>query len=150
MKDRFWASCLVIIDYLFAALAWGVFFYFRKTQIEEQEFIPDAKFYLGLTLVPVFWFSIYYIQGTYHDIRRMFRLKMVNLTLVASILGIYIVFRALTSGFSVMGWPSLIAAIFFNTGVILIVLGILGVYIGRIYTEAKGRPLFAISEQINV
>ena len=72
------------------------------------------------------------------------------LSLVASILGIYIVFRALTSGFSVMGWPSLIAAIFFNTGVILIVLGILGVYIGRIYTEAKGRPLFAISEQINV
>jgi len=72
------------------------------------------------------------------------------LSMVASILGIYIVFRALTSGFAVLGWPSLIAAIFFNTGVILIVLGILGVYIGRIYTETKGRPLYAISEQINV
>jgi dolichol-phosphate mannosyltransferase len=72
------------------------------------------------------------------------------LSLVASILGIYIVFRALTSGFSVMGWPSLIAAIFFNTGVILIVLGILGVYIGRVYTETKGRPLYAISEKINI
>ena len=72
------------------------------------------------------------------------------LSLVAAIFGIYIVIRALSSGFSVMGWASLIAAIFFNTGVILIVLGILGVYIGRIYTETKGRPLFAISEQINV
>ena len=72
MKDRFWASCLVIIDYIFAALAWGVFFYLRKTQIEEQVFIPDSKFYLGLTLVPLFWISIYYIQGTYQDILHEF------------------------------------------------------------------------------
>ena len=99
MKDRFWASCLVIIDYLFAALAWGVFFYLRKTQIEEQVFIPDSKFYLGLTLVPFFWISIYYIQGTYHDIRRMFRLKMVNLTMVASFLGTIILFFTLFLNF---------------------------------------------------
>jgi glycosyltransferase involved in cell wall biosynthesis len=72
------------------------------------------------------------------------------LSLVSTILGTYIVFRALTSGFSVLGWSSLIAAIFFNTGVVLIVLGIIGVYIGRIYTETKGRPLYAVRDQINI
>ena len=84
MKDRFWASLLVFIDYIFAATAWGVFFYLRKTQIEGQAFNPDLTFYLGLTLVPLFWVFFYFIQGTYQDIRRIFRLQMVNLTLIAS------------------------------------------------------------------
>jgi exopolysaccharide biosynthesis polyprenyl glycosylphosphotransferase len=116
MKDRFWASCLVIIDYLFAALAWGVFFYLRKTQIEEQVFIADSKFYLGLTLVPVFWISIYFIQGTYHDIRRMFRLKMVNLTLVASFLGTIILFFTLLIDDDVKSYQYFYRSIFFLLG----------------------------------
>ena len=116
MKDRFWASCLVIIDYIFAALAWGVFFYLRKTQIEEQVFIPDSKFYLGLTLVPLFWISIYYIQGTYHDIRRMFRLKMVNLTLVASFLGTIILFFTLLIDDDVKSYQYFYRSIFFLFG----------------------------------
>jgi len=116
MKDRFWASCLVIIDYLFAALAWGVFFYLRKTQIEKQVFIADSKFYLGLTLVPVFWISIYFIQGTYHDIRRMFRLKMVNLTLVASFLGTIILFFTLLIDDDVKSYQYFYRSIFFLLG----------------------------------
>jgi len=116
MKDRFWASCLVIIDYIFAALAWGVFFYLRKTQIEEQVFIADSKFYLGLTLVPVFWISIYFIQGTYHDIRRMFRLKMVNLTLVASFLGTIILFFTLLIDDDVKSYQYFYRSIFFLLG----------------------------------
>jgi len=73
-----------------------------------------------------------------------------SFSLLSTFLGIYIVIGALTKGFEVIGWASLIAAIFFNTGILLIVLGILGIYIGRIYTETKSRPLYAISEQINL
>ncbi|MFM6935707.1 MAG: sugar transferase [Flavobacteriales bacterium] len=95
MKDRFWASCLIFVDYCFAALAWGLFFYFRKTQIEHQLFVADSKFYLGLAIIPLFWIFFYFIQGTYHEIRRMFRLKLINLTIFASILGTIILFFAL-------------------------------------------------------
>ena len=73
-----------------------------------------------------------------------------SFSLLSTFLGIYIVIGALTKGFEVLGWASLIAAIFFNTGILLIVLGILGIYIGRIYNETKSRPLYAISEQINL
>jgi dolichol-phosphate mannosyltransferase len=52
-------------------------------------------------------------------------------------------------GFSVVGWPSLIAAIFFSTGIILVILGILGVYLGQVFKEVKNRPLYLISDSIN-
>jgi dolichol-phosphate mannosyltransferase len=40
-------------------------------------------------------------------------------------------------------------SIFFLGGVILTILGIMGVYLGRIFQEVKNRPLFVISNKIN-
>lgn len=69
---------------------------------------------------------------------------------ISSILiAIWVVYRSLKSGFSVTGWPSIILSIFFSTGTILIVLGIIGIYVGRIFQEVKNRPLYVISEVTN-
>lgn len=48
------------------------------------------------------------------------------------------------------GWASLIAVILFFNGIVLLMLGIIGEYIGRIYEEVKGRPLYIISELKNM
>ena len=48
------------------------------------------------------------------------------------------------------GWTSLIAVSLFFNGIILLMLGIIGEYIGRIYEEAKGRPLYVISQLKNM
>lgn len=117
MKDRFWASCLIIIDYCFAALAWGLFFYIRKTQIEGQAFLADSKFFLGLWLIPLFWISFYFIQGTYHDIRRMFRLKMLNLTLVAAFFGTITLFFTLLIDDDVKSYQNYYRSVFFLFGI---------------------------------
>ncbi|NLX64844.1 MAG: glycosyltransferase family 2 protein [Clostridiaceae bacterium] len=64
---------------------------------------------------------------------------------------IIVVFKKLFSPESVQtGWTSLIAVSLFFNGIILLMLGIIGEYIGRIYEEAKGRPLYIINELLNM
>ena len=46
------------------------------------------------------------------------------------------------------GWASLMVVFLFFSGVILIMLGIIGEYIARIFEEVKGRPLYIISEKV--
>ncbi|MHB8961583.1 MAG: glycosyltransferase family 2 protein [Saccharofermentanales bacterium] len=46
------------------------------------------------------------------------------------------------------GWASLMVVFLFFSGVILVMLGIIGEYIARIFEEVKGRPLYIISEQV--
>lgn len=49
----------------------------------------------------------------------------------------------------VSGWTFLAIAILFLGSIQLFVLGIIGEYIGRIYTETQGRPLYVIKDKIN-
>lgn len=53
-----------------------------------------------------------------------------------------------THGF-LSGWASLIISILFSTGLILSSIGILGLYIGRIFEQTKNRPLYIVEKQIN-
>ncbi len=48
------------------------------------------------------------------------------------------------------GWPSIIGAMIISTGILLFFIGIAALYIGKIYKESKGRPLFSIKELTNI
>ena len=48
------------------------------------------------------------------------------------------------------GWPSIIVAILFSTGLILSSLGVIGIYIGKIFEQSKNKPLYIIEEEINI
>jgi polyisoprenyl-phosphate glycosyltransferase len=50
----------------------------------------------------------------------------------------------------VAGWATLILAVLFTGGVEMFCFGILGEYIGRIYTEIKQRPLFIVREMLEL
>ena len=52
-------------------------------------------------------------------------------------------------GYTVQGWATIMVATLFLGGVQLICLGILGEYIGRIFTEIKARPLYIVEEFVN-
>lgn len=49
----------------------------------------------------------------------------------------------------VVGWVSLCVMICFFSGVILLSLGVMGKYVGRIYTESKKRPLYFVRKTVN-
>lgn len=59
--------------------------------------------------------------------------------------GMFILVRALLYGSPVVGWPSLFVSLYFIGGIIISILGILGIYLGKTFDEAKKRPLYIVS-----
>jgi len=68
---------------------------------------------------------------------------------VSIVAAVWIIYAAFTWGYSVTGWTSLIFSIFFFSGVILVFMGIIGIYLGRVFQEVKRRPLYVVSERLN-
>ena len=87
MRSPLLTVLLLLLDYLAALVAWIAFYYFRKVSIEHVEFEVGQSFYWGIAIIPVLWILFYYFKGTYHDIRRLYRFKLFNLTFVATLLG---------------------------------------------------------------
>jgi polyisoprenyl-phosphate glycosyltransferase len=67
-------------------------------------------------------------------------------SLVALLYGSLIIFQTLVHGVDVPGYASLMVVLLFFGGVQLISLGIIGEYLGRVYREVKGRPLYVINQ----
>jgi polyisoprenyl-phosphate glycosyltransferase len=66
------------------------------------------------------------------------------------LLGLYTVFAYLRDNTIPSGWTTIVTLLLLFSGVQLIVMGILGVYIGGIYEEVKGRPHYIVDEAMNV
>ncbi|MBX0313369.1 glycosyltransferase family 2 protein [Planococcus glaciei] len=62
---------------------------------------------------------------------------------------IFIIVKTLFTGSDVSGYPSMMVVILFLGGIQLLSLGIIGEYLGRIFTETKNRPLYFIDEYSN-
>jgi glycosyltransferase involved in cell wall biosynthesis len=60
--------------------------------------------------------------------------------------GAYLVLNYLRDGEDVPGWSTLAVGLMFLIGVQMLSIGIVGEYIGRIFEEVKGRPLFVVRE----
>ncbi len=58
--------------------------------------------------------------------------------------GLAIFARAILYGSPITGWSSLIVSLYFLGGMIMVILGVLGIYLGKAFDEAKGRPLYIV------
>jgi exopolysaccharide biosynthesis polyprenyl glycosylphosphotransferase len=103
MNKRLQVAKYVIADFLSAAIAWCLFFIYRKYSIEHgmmqhvAEVLRDPNFYMGILVVPLFWLVMYTMVGTYSpkNIYRKSRLKELSQTLLLTLIGVTIIFFAL-------------------------------------------------------
>ena len=79
-------------------------------------------------------------------VRMIFRLGIL-FTLTAFGIGIYSLVRHF-NGETIAGWTSLMLSIWFCTGVLLMALGVIGEYIGKIYIEVKKRPRYHVADRV--
>ncbi len=70
----------------------------------------------------------------------------VAIALIAFVYGLKIVFETLVYGEKVPGYPSLFVGIMVLGGMQLIMLGVVGEYIGKVLEEIKGRPVYFVAE----
>lgn len=73
------------------------------------------------------------------------------ISLASAAAGGYMILRSVFfQHYAVEGWTSLMVALFFMSGIILLVLGIVGIYIGKIFNEIKRRPLYVVGDTVGL
>lgn len=65
------------------------------------------------------------------------------------LLGCYMLYNKLFTNTPVPGFTAIICAIIFFSGIQILLIGVVGEYIARIFEEVKGRPLYFVDEVIN-
>jgi exopolysaccharide biosynthesis polyprenyl glycosylphosphotransferase len=95
MNKRLQVAKYVLADICSAAIAWALFFAFRKVYIESKEFVFEPALYRGLVFIPMFWLLLYTATGAYKNIYRKYRLKEFGQTLMISLIGVIILFFTL-------------------------------------------------------
>jgi len=63
--------------------------------------------------------------------------------------GALFIARYFTLGVGVEGWTSVIVSIFFTSGLLLANLGVIGLYLGKVFNEVKERPLYMVKDEVN-
>jgi exopolysaccharide biosynthesis polyprenyl glycosylphosphotransferase len=141
--QRLFRSVFIGFDWLTAALSWALFYYYRKTVIEHVEFQYNETFYYGILVIPILWLTLYAIQGTYIDIRRLYRLKILSHTTFATIFGSIILFFTLLLDDEVTNYHSyyrlLLALTILHFGLTFVVRIILtSIQVKRIHSKKEG------------
>ena len=103
---------------------------------------------------------------TSYDLRRLFHLsaesiisqsnKPLHLSIATGLLlalgsflvALYYLVKYFACGIPVTGWTSTMVSLWFIGGVILVNLGVLGLYLGRVFNEVKNRPLYVIRQKV--
>jgi dolichol-phosphate mannosyltransferase len=136
-----------------------------KSMRERHRFPRGMSAWVGFKQVGVEYKRAARVAGeTKYPFRKMFRLALNAITgfsyfplQVATYIGFFsagiaaiaipvVIYMRMTGSQAFFGQATTLIAVLFLGGVQLISLGILGEYIGRLYDEAKGRPLYIVRE----
>ncbi|MDR2570736.1 MAG: glycosyltransferase family 2 protein [Oscillospiraceae bacterium] len=134
---------------------------------EKSRYIRGLVSWVGFKQIPVEYVREERFAGvTKYPLRKMVTFAMDAVTSfsykplkLATMLGfsislfsflyiLYVIYQRFFTEQTITGWASTMAAILFTQGIVLMILGLMGEYIGRIYTELQNRPSYIVMEII--
>ena len=101
MNARWVTARYIIFDVLSAMAAWALLFMFRKVGFEHLApgqlgtVFADANLWRGIVIVPLGWIALYTLQGSYKNVLRKSRLKELQQTAIATLIGTVVLFFVL-------------------------------------------------------
>lgn len=117
----------------------GVVYYERNSRVAGESKYPLSKM-LALSIDGITSFSA-------KPMRWIFYVGLVIFVLTL-VVGVVVLLRALSPSYVHTGWASLMLSIWVLGSVILMSIGIVGEYIGKIFNEVKHRPRYAIKDRL--
>ena len=72
------------------------------------------------------------------------------MALLSLLFALYNIIAYLGGYISLAGFTTTVFSIWFVGGMIMMQLGITGIYIGKIFDKAKGRPLYVVMDEVNI
>lgn len=72
-----------------------------------------------------------------------------TISLTSLIFALYTIVKYFAGDIKIMGWTSLIISIWFLSGIIVFILGIIGLYLGKTFEKVKDRPSYIIKDYLN-
>ncbi|OGW31476.1 MAG: hypothetical protein A2X54_03485 [Nitrospirae bacterium GWF2_44_13] len=130
--------------FIHGMIAWTGF----KTAMQEVEHAPRERGKSKYNVIKLFRLAFNAITSF-----STFPLRLATyIGLLSSGIGLfyslYFIYKKLFLGIPVLGYASIIVAVLFVGGIQLLMLGIIGEYIGRVYQEVQARPIYIIKEHI--
>lgn len=120
---------------------------FRQTSVE---FVREERF-AGVTKYPLkrmLRFALDAITSFSYKPLKIASYIGFTISFFSFIYLVIVVYQRLFTNTTTAGWASIVAINLLFNGIILILLGVIGEYIGRIYDETKNRPLYIVRERI--
>jgi glycosyltransferase involved in cell wall biosynthesis len=130
--------------FIHGMIAWTGF----KTTTEEVEHFPRKRGKTKYNFIKLFRLAFNAITSF-----SVFPLRVATyiglLSAGAGLLyGFYFIYKKIFFGIPVLGYASIIVAVLFIGGIQLLILGIMGEYLGRVYQEVQARPIYVIKEHL--
>lgn len=138
MKTGRQTAKYILWDAFAALVAWAEFFFYRKLSIEHNRFddvnlvFQDRNFWWGIVLLPIAWCCFYAILGTYKNVFRKARLKELQMTFWASLIGVIVIFFALLLDDNIYSYRT-----YYVSFLMLFVLHFALTYIGRLCITSR-------------
>ena len=131
--------------YIRGLVSWVGFRQVAVEYIREKRFAGETKY----PLTKMIKFAMDGITSFSYKPLKLATSLGFGISVLSFIYLLIVLYQRLFTETTTTGWASMVAIVLFSQGIVLMVLGLMGEYIGRIFEEIKDRPIYILKEILN-